>query len=267
MQLRDERLWLSLRCHRIPYEITALRRLMGQYSTREAELDDLLRRGVFVDLYKVVRGGLRASRPGYGLKELEAFPPLQGSAEIKEGGASIGAFEEWMITKDATILDQIAAYNREDCIATRLLRDWLLDRKTETLEAFGPLPTPEPGTPKPINPEAVQRAALRDSLHATGDPTCNLAAQLLDYHQRERKPVLWAFFDRQETSPGQLIEDAEAIGGSNPHDMSNHRSSRSSMSSASPPRSTSSARANACATPRRERALARSSTSTATAAS
>ena len=86
--------------HYAAYEITALRRLMGQYGTREAELDDLLRRGVFVDLYKVVRGGLRVSRPGYGLKELEAFLPLEREAEIKEGGASIVAFEEWMLTRD-----------------------------------------------------------------------------------------------------------------------------------------------------------------------
>ena len=32
---------------------------MGRYGTREDELDDLLRREVFVDLYRVVRGGLR----------------------------------------------------------------------------------------------------------------------------------------------------------------------------------------------------------------
>ena len=63
--------------HYASYEITALRRLMGKYGTREAELDDLLRRGVFVDLLKVVRGGLRTSRPGYGLKEMEAFLDFQ----------------------------------------------------------------------------------------------------------------------------------------------------------------------------------------------
>ena len=38
--------------HYAAYEITALKRLMGRYGTREDELDDLLRRGVFVDLYK-----------------------------------------------------------------------------------------------------------------------------------------------------------------------------------------------------------------------
>src|SRR6266536_3001632 len=36
--------------HYAAYEITALRRLMGRYGTRAAELDDLLRRGVFVEM-------------------------------------------------------------------------------------------------------------------------------------------------------------------------------------------------------------------------
>jgi predicted RecB family nuclease len=198
--------------HYASYEITALRRLMGQYGTREEELDDLLRRGVFVDLYKVVRGGLRVSRPGYGLKELEAFLPLRREAEIKEGGASIVAFEEWMLTRDDAILDAIAAYNREDCLATRLLRDWLLERRQEALDTFGPFPPPEPVESKPVPEEKAERAALREALLATGDETCALAGQLLDYHDRERKPVWWAFFDRLKMTPEELVEDAESIG-------------------------------------------------------
>jgi predicted RecB family nuclease len=198
--------------HYAAYEITALRRLMGQYGTREAELDDLLRRGVFVDLLKVVRGGLRVSRPGYGLKELETFLPLERAAEIREGGASIVAFEEWMLTRDPAILAEIAAYNREDCLATRLLRDWLLERRKEALDAFGPIPLPEPVAAKPIPEEKVERAALREALLQTGNEACALAAQLVDYHDRERKPVWWAFFDRLEMTVEELIEDAESIG-------------------------------------------------------
>ena len=198
--------------HYASYELTALRRLMGQYGTREAELDDLLRRGVFVDLYKVVRGGLRISRPGYGLKEVEAFLPLRREAEIRDGGASIVAFEEWLATGDRATLDAIAAYNREDCVATRLLRDWLLERRQDALDAFGPFPLPDPEEPKPVPELKAERAALRDALLATGDETAALAAQLLDYHDRERKPVWWAFFDRLEMTPEQLVEDSESIG-------------------------------------------------------
>lgn len=41
--------------HYAAYEVTALRRLMGRYGTREAEVDTLLRNEVFVDLYTIHR--------------------------------------------------------------------------------------------------------------------------------------------------------------------------------------------------------------------
>ena len=47
--------------HYAPYEPTALKRLMGRYGTREAEVDRLLREGVLVDLLRAVRQSLRAS--------------------------------------------------------------------------------------------------------------------------------------------------------------------------------------------------------------
>jgi uncharacterized protein len=195
--------------HYATYEITALRRLMGRYGTREAEVDDLLRRGVFVDLYKVVKGGLVASVPGYGLKEIEAFLGFDRRAQIKDGGASIVEYERYVQTRDRSILDTIAAYNEEDCLATLALRDWLLERRAEALARFGPFPLPEPEESKEPRPEKVARAELREQLLDAGE---ELAAQLLDYHDRERKPVWWAFFDRREQTPEELVEDADSIG-------------------------------------------------------
>ena len=192
--------------HYASYEVTALRRLMGRYGTREAEVDDLLRRGVLVDLLKVVRGGLVASVPGYGLKELEVFLPFERTAEIRDGGTSIVEHERYIQTRDPAILEAIAHYNREDCVATRLLRDWLLERRAEA----GPIPPPEPVEPREAPPEKEERAELRVELLEAGE---ELAAQLLDYHDRERKPVWWAFFDRVEMASEQLVEDADAIGG------------------------------------------------------
>ena len=196
--------------HYAQYEITALKRLMGRYGTREAELDDLLRREVFVDLLKVVRNGIRTSRPGYGLKELETFLDFTRRAEVRDGGTSIIVFEEWMQTRDPALLEQIDAYNKEDCIATLLLRDWLLARRAEAIAEFGELPPPPaPQEPRPTPPEKAERAALREALLDAGH---ELAAQLLDYHDRERKPVWWAYYDRLERSPAELVDDAESIG-------------------------------------------------------
>jgi predicted RecB family nuclease len=198
--------------HYAQYEVTALKRLMGQYGTREREVDDLLRRDVFVDLFAVVRNGVRVSQPRYSIKNLEVFLPIEREAEIKEGGTSILMFEEWMRTQDGAILEEIAAYNEEDCRATHLLRDWLLERKAEAIAEFGPIPTPPPKDPKEERPEKIERAQLRLALIETGDPASALAGELLDYHDRERKPVWWAMFDRMEASPEELVEDAEAIG-------------------------------------------------------
>ena len=63
--------------HYAPYEPSAFKRLMGRYATREDELDRLLRGGRFVDLYGVVRQGLRAGVERYSIKNLE---PLYGFA-------------------------------------------------------------------------------------------------------------------------------------------------------------------------------------------
>jgi predicted RecB family nuclease len=59
--------------HYAPYEPAALKRLMGRYATREEEIDRMLRAGLFVDLYQVVRHSLRASVESYSIKRLEPF--------------------------------------------------------------------------------------------------------------------------------------------------------------------------------------------------
>jgi predicted RecB family nuclease len=198
--------------HYAAYEASALRRLAGRYNTREAEVDELLSRGVLVDLLKVVRGGLAASVPGYGLKEMEVFLGSERHAEIRDGATSIVEHERYIQTRDPAILDAIAAYNREDCIATLALRDWLLARRDEALQRFGPFPLPEPKEAKPVPPAKQARQELHDQLTSSSDPLLKFAAGLLDYHDRERKPVWWAFFDRIEMSDEELLEDPEAIG-------------------------------------------------------
>ena len=57
--------------HYAPYEPTGVKRLAGRYGTREEEVDRLLRGGVFVDLYRTVRQGIRASVESYSIKRLE----------------------------------------------------------------------------------------------------------------------------------------------------------------------------------------------------
>ena len=82
--------------HYAPYEPTALKRLMGRYGTREAEVDRLLREGVLVDLLRAVRQSLRASVESYSIKRMEAFYGFTREIDLRDAGSSIVAFETWL---------------------------------------------------------------------------------------------------------------------------------------------------------------------------
>jgi len=212
--------------HYAPYEPTALKRLMGFHATREDEVDHLLRNEVLVDLYAVVRQGLRISQPSYSIKKVEAFYMEERDTEVAEGGDSIIAFEEFLETGDRSLLEAIERYNDDDCRSTRLLHRWLLDRRAEAIEVFGAeiawKPPPEPWEPDAEETTEAEelRARLADGLpEERGDRDDDeqarwLLAQLLDYHRREAKPQWWAYFDRLDADEEQLTElDAEALGG------------------------------------------------------
>jgi predicted RecB family nuclease len=200
--------------HYAPYETTALKRLASVYDTRVEEVDDLLRREVFVDLLAVVRQGLRISHPRYGLKNVEQFF-MQRAAELRAGDDSILLYERWRLEQDKAILDGIEEYNEEDCYSTYLLREWLLDRKVEAEAEWATAiewrEPPEAREPKVERVELLEeRERQRGELLERGEI---LGARLLDYHRREAKPAWWSFFARLERTSEELIEDAEAIGG------------------------------------------------------
>src|SRR5690606_25865385 len=82
--------------HYAPYEPTALKRLMGRHATREAEVDELLRGGILVDLFRAVRQGLRASVESYSIKKLEPIYGFTREIDLRDAGSSIVAFEQWL---------------------------------------------------------------------------------------------------------------------------------------------------------------------------
>ena len=194
------------------YEPTALKQLMGVYATREDAVDALLRREVFVDLHGVVRQGLRAGVSGYSLKEVEALPAFCRQADVTSGTRAVLAYEQWMETRAAGRLDEIAAYNEEDCRATLALRDWLLEHRPDDARWATP-PDARPVDDDRQKTDA-QREALRQALLEGAEPGSPrwLAAELLEYHRREARPAWWWFFERCQMSADELVEDGEAIG-------------------------------------------------------
>jgi uncharacterized protein len=161
------------------YEPTALKQLMGVYATREDAMDALLRAEVFVDLHAVVRQGLRAGVSSYSLKDVEALPAFRRRARVTSGTRAVLAYEQWMAGRVPARLDEIAAYNEEDCRATLALRDWLIDHRPGTARWA------EPPAARPVDEDRqktdAQREALRQALLADAGPGSPrwLSAELL----------------------------------------------------------------------------------------
>jgi predicted RecB family nuclease len=221
--------------HYAAYEPTAMKRLMGRHATREEEVDRLLRGGVFVDLLRAVRQGLRASVESYSIKRMEPFYGFTRVIDLRDAGSSIVAFEEWLELGEgerpsSDILERIEHYNRDDVVSNARLRDWLEELRVELTTRSGQ-EVPRPAS-RAAEPTAEQTAAqLRvqavasdlvagvpaDPIDRTDDQQARwLLAQLLSWHRREDKSTWWEFFRLMDLNDDQLEEEGAPLGGLTP---------------------------------------------------
>ena len=196
--------------HYAQYEITALRRLMGRYGTREAELDDLLRRERLrrplprrPQRPPRLAAGLRAEG-ARGLPRLRAQGRDQGRRHLDRRSSSSGCRRATTRSCARSTSTTARTASRRGSCATGCSSG--APRRSRS-SGRSRCPSRRSRSRSPEGRPA--RAELREQLLDAGE---ELAAQLLDYHDRERKPVWWAFFDRVEMTPEELVEDAESIG-------------------------------------------------------
>lgn len=213
--------------HYAAYEKSTLLRLAGRYGVGENAVDDLLRNGVLVDLYPLVRKSIRVGTESYSIKYLE---PLYMGNELRSGEvttatdsitqyARYSALQDQGHTADAeVVLKQIEDYNRYDCRSTRRLRDWLVARAIES------------GVP-PRGPQKVRDDAGETSVEVSDDldrtlmkfagdgveprtPEQTAVAMMSaarGFHRREDKPFWWAHFDRVNNPVDEWAHDGDVF--------------------------------------------------------
>ncbi|QYH34784.1 bifunctional RecB family nuclease/DEAD/DEAH box helicase [Salinibacterium sp. M195] len=208
--------------HYASYEKTHLLSIAARHGEGEDVVDQLLRDGVLVDLYPIVRGALRIGTPSYSIKKLE--PLYMGEAEragVTNAADSIGEYVESSVAaangnvqRATEIRDAIARYNEYDCVSTLKLRDWL--RALPEVQGVTVEPVDEDFEGKTFEPSALdlQLQALGDAAEESGDDTAasayRMAAAAIDYHRREVKSFWWEHYDRLE-QPSDLWEDTRGI--------------------------------------------------------
>lgn len=215
--------------HYAAYEPAALKRLMGRYGSREDEIDRMLRAGLFVDLYSVVRNGLRAGVESYSIKKMEPFFGYVREKPMDEANLALARLQaDLELGKPEDVSDElkaeVQAYNKDDCIATRHLRDWLETLRAQAISNGETIERPEPGEGDASDnlTEWMQRvAALMDRLteNLPEDPDTWSAAQrsrwllanLLDFHRRENKATWWEYFRLAGLSADELMEERAGL--------------------------------------------------------
>jgi len=217
--------------HYAPYEPAALKRLMGRYATREEEIDRMLRAGLFVDLYQIVRRGLRASVESYSIKQMEPFYAFTRGIPLADANVALANFQAHLELSDApSIADDIKvtvqAYNEDDCRSAASLCAWLEALRTRLVADGIDVPRPQPGDGAPnekITDWLIKINALIDRLTADVpvDPADRndeqqarwILANILDWHRREEKAVWWEFFRLADLSAEDLREERAGLSG------------------------------------------------------
>ncbi|MDT0303754.1 TM0106 family RecB-like putative nuclease [Streptomonospora wellingtoniae] len=225
--------------HYASYEADRLKLLAAAFGTREAEVDELLRHRRLVDLYTAVKKSLRVSQRSYSIKYLEPlYLPQSRGGEVTTAASSIDAYADYLAAAEAgeteragKIVRSIADYNRDDCVSTARLRDWLEDLRTRNGITARPAGQSEL-VAEDADERAAERRRRRDEqearLHAlTGplldgvpdDPAARtpdqharaLLASLAGYYRREENPSWWDYFRRVSAPMEELEADNECL--------------------------------------------------------
>jgi len=207
-------------------EADALKNLSCRHSTREAQVDQLLREHVLVDLHGIVKRSVRASVESYTLKQLEGLYDFSRSVELRSAARAMQLFG-WLLETgegehaEAQLRDTIERYNRDDCFSTYHLRAWLEQLRSEFEQKTGRIldrpETPLPAAAEPLTEpeELAQRLLARlpedpalDTKEQAGE---RLMANLLDWHWRENKQTWWEYYRALELPSVERLEDHSAL--------------------------------------------------------
>jgi uncharacterized protein len=215
------------------YEPTAFKRLSGRYATRETELDTILRAELFVDLHTIVKHALKASVESYSIKELEQFYGFAREQDMRDATASRRAIE-WAIDSKEDIRNAadfaphivaVERYNREDCVSTQRLRNWLETLRAEAERKHG-VELPRPALKSGDASEQIEevadetRTVMAQLLEGVAvDPEARsdeeharwLLAHLLEWHRREDKAAWWEYFRLRELPLDDYFDERSAL--------------------------------------------------------
>ena len=199
--------------HYAAYEVSAMLRLAQKHGTLEFEVDRLVREGVFVDLYTIVRNAFRFSTESMSIKYIEkVYWDGNRDKEVANAVGSVIQFEKALgLLADGDeagflkILEEIKSYNKDDVDSTRQLDDWIREQAElnnidiASMRPFAQIKweaTDEVEREEPIALQLLE-GVPQDKLERSEEQQgLALLSAAISFHHREARPAWWAIFDR-----------------------------------------------------------------------
>ena len=215
--------------HYAPYETIAMKRLMSRHATREDEVDQMLRAGLFVDLYRVTRESVRASVESYSIKNMEQFFDFKREVSLSDANRALYTVSVALESGGASELESseiafVEGYNRDDCASAFYLRSWLEGIRRNLVACGTSIERPPISDDKASEHLTERQAAIREladritsGVPASPDERSNeqqarwVLANILDWHRREEKAAWWEFFRLKDSTVEDLLDERAAL--------------------------------------------------------
>jgi hypothetical protein len=167
----------------------------------------------------------------YSIKKLEPLYEYERTTALPDANAALAKVQAGLELDDAEFSEDsdrkvVAGYNRDDCLSTLGLRDWLERCRASLIQEGTDVPRPEipDGEPSEQLSERQQRInALITRLTADVPVNVNersaeqharwLLAYSLDWHRREQKAVWWEYFRLRDLAADDLLDERAALSG------------------------------------------------------
>jgi predicted RecB family nuclease len=214
--------------HYAAYELSAMLRLAQRHSVFEFEVDALVREGVFVDLYSIVRKAFKFSTTSMSIKYIEkVYWDGKRDEGVTNAVGSVIQFEKALIQRQQgnlaafdAALAEIKSYNEDDVDSTRQLDHWIRAQALKLGVSIADLrPTAamkwsdeeELEREEPIALQLLAKLPANREEWSDDHYGISLLAASISYHHREKRPAWWKLFDFAGKSVEELEASSEVI--------------------------------------------------------
>lgn len=113
------------------YERTHLSKMMEKYGIRPDVADMVLSPNVLFDLHKIATGMFAFPVPGTGLKSVAKWMGFKWQHSDVGALSSVNLYQRYVMDPKANrdMLDRVLDYNRDDCVATAVVKDWIVENE------------------------------------------------------------------------------------------------------------------------------------------